>query len=126
MPITSTCGRDRFFNPYCTALFTIVATLFQFSPYWRTVPSQLNSRANLATALDKAVVTVPTILPRESPPLARRSGDILPGVGGNTTLAATSERDRSFPTRCFRISCTSRQRCRHTPDRSSRWPSRSM
>src|ERR1035438_1038754 len=57
IPMTWTGGRDRFFNPYCTARFTIVATLFQFSPYWRAVPCQLNSRARLATALDRAEVT---------------------------------------------------------------------
>ena len=57
MPITCTGGRLRFFNPYCTVRFTMVATLFQFNPYWRAVPCQLNSRASLATAFDSAVVT---------------------------------------------------------------------
>ena len=57
MPITCTGGRVRCCSPYCTARFTIVATLFQFSPYWRAVPCQLNSRASTATALDSAVVT---------------------------------------------------------------------
>src|ERR1700680_4917247 len=52
-----TGGRARFRRPYSTARFTIVATLFQFSPYWRAVPCQLNSRASTATALDSAVVT---------------------------------------------------------------------
>ncbi len=32
MPITCTGGRARCFNPYLTARFTMVATLFQFSP----------------------------------------------------------------------------------------------
>ena len=57
MPITCTGGRARYFNPYRTARFTIVATLFQFSPYARAVPCQLNSRASTATALASAVVT---------------------------------------------------------------------
>jgi hypothetical protein len=57
MPIACTGGRFRCFSPYCTARFTIVATLFQFSPYSRAVPFQLNSRASTATALDSAVVT---------------------------------------------------------------------
>src|SRR5206468_2721125 len=56
-PITCTAGRARFFKPYCTARLTIVATLFQFSPYWRAVPCQLNSRASLATAFASDVVT---------------------------------------------------------------------
>src|SRR5262249_27748736 len=56
MPITCTGGRLRCFNPYCTDRFTMVATLFQFSPYWRSVPCQLNSRASTATALDSAWV----------------------------------------------------------------------
>src|ERR1017187_7371802 len=38
MPMTCTGGRARFFNPYCTARFTMLATLFQFKPYWRAVP----------------------------------------------------------------------------------------
>src|SRR5437588_623148 len=49
MPIMCTGGRARCFSPYCTARFTIVATLFQFSPYSRAVPFQLNSRANPVT-----------------------------------------------------------------------------
>src|SRR5215469_3349031 len=57
MPMACTGGRARCFNPYCPARFTIVATLFQFSPYSRAVPFQLNSRASTATALDSAVVT---------------------------------------------------------------------
>src|SRR6266581_1500602 len=57
MPMTCTGGRVRCFNPYCTARFTMVATLFQFKPYWRAVPCQLSSRASRATALDRAVVT---------------------------------------------------------------------
>src|SRR5215467_3414556 len=57
MPMACTGGRLRCFSPYCTARFTIVATLFQFSPYSRAVPCQLNSRASTATALDSAVVT---------------------------------------------------------------------
>src|ERR1017187_6249189 len=55
--MTCTGGRGRFSNPYFTVRFTIVATLFQFSPYCRAVPCQLNSRASFATALDSAVVT---------------------------------------------------------------------
>src|ERR1035438_6256351 len=84
--MTWTGGRDRFFSPYCTARFTMVATLFQFSPYWRAVPCQLNSRANWATALARAVVT----RAQGRPPPALRSGDISPAAGGNTTLKATS------------------------------------
>src|SRR5664280_2946538 len=53
--MTCTGGRGRFSNPYFTVRFTIVATLFQFSPYCRAVPCQLNSRASFATALDSAV-----------------------------------------------------------------------
>src|SRR5215510_7102187 len=37
MPMTGTDGRARWRRPYSTARFTIVATLFQFSPYWRAV-----------------------------------------------------------------------------------------
>jgi hypothetical protein len=57
MPMTLTGGRARWRKPYATARFTMVATLFQFNPYWRAVPCQLNSRASLATAFDSAVVT---------------------------------------------------------------------
>jgi hypothetical protein len=42
--------------PYSTAP-TIVAKLFQVSPYQRSVPCQLNSCATTATASDRAVVT---------------------------------------------------------------------
>src|ERR1039457_5566438 len=57
MPMTWTAGRARCCKPYFTARFTMVATLFQFNPYWRAVPCQLNSRASVATAFDSAVVT---------------------------------------------------------------------
>src|SRR5882724_2820789 len=57
MPITCTAGRARFFKPYCTARWTMVATLFQFSPYWRAVPCQLNSCASVATPFASDVVT---------------------------------------------------------------------
>ena len=57
MPMTCTGGRARCRRPYSTARFTIVATLFQFNPYSRAVPCQLNSRASIATALASAVVT---------------------------------------------------------------------
>jgi len=55
--MTWTGGHDRFFNPYYTARFTIVATLLQFSPYWQAVSCHLNSRASLAAALDRTEVT---------------------------------------------------------------------
>src|ERR1039457_3873839 len=57
MPMTWTAARARCGKPYFTARFTMVATLFQFNPYWRAVPCQLNSRASVATAFDSAVVT---------------------------------------------------------------------
>jgi hypothetical protein len=45
MPIAWDGGRARCGSPYATARFTIVATLFQFSLYWRAPPpTQLSSR----------------------------------------------------------------------------------
>jgi hypothetical protein len=67
MPITCTGDRLRCFKSYCTDHFTMVATLFQFSPYSRAVPCQLNSRASMATALDRAVDFLAS-LPTESAP----------------------------------------------------------
>src|ERR1035437_7276791 len=124
--MTWTGGRARFFNPYCTARFTIVATVFQFSPIWRAVPCQLNSRVSLATALDRAVVT------RAQGSAHGKSSTLTPHRGHSTrrgqqrNFKGNFRMDRSRDSRCFRMSCTSRHRSRQTPQHKSRLPSRSM
>src|SRR5580700_5494668 len=87
MPMTCTGGRVRCFNPYCTARFTIVATLFQFTPYWRAVPCQLNARASRATSFERAVATP-----------AHGTGDTLLAAADTAASAATtSSIDHAIP-----------------------------
>jgi hypothetical protein len=103
-----------------------VATLFQFNPYSRAVPCQLNSRANTATALASAVVT------RAQGCAHGKSSTRTPQRGHSTrrgrysSFKGSFRMDKSRHSRCFRTSCTSRHRWRQTAQRSSRLPSRSI
>src|ERR1039457_3236754 len=113
-------------QPYCTARFTIVATLFKSKPYWRAVPCQLNSRASRATPLDKAVVT------RAHGSAQGKSSTRTPHRGHSTrrgryrSFSGNFRIDRSRQTRAFCTLCTFRHRCRQSPQRRSRLPRRSM
>jgi hypothetical protein len=126
MPMICTGGRVRWFNPYCTARFTIVAKLFQFKPYWRAVPCQLNSRASRATAWDRAVVA------RAYGSAQGKSSTRTPHRGHSTrrgryrSFSGNFFIDRSRHTRAFCTLCTVRHRCRQSPQRRSRLPRRSM
>src|ERR1700686_3646439 len=126
MPMTCTGGRLRGFNPHCPARFTIVPPLFQFKPYWRAVPCQLNSRASRATPLDRAVVT------RAHGSAQGKSSTRTPHRGHSTrrgryrSFSGNFRIDRSRHTRAFCMLCTLRHRCRQTPQRRSRRPRRSM
>src|ERR1017187_3431716 len=126
MPMTWTAGRARCGKPYFTARFTMVATLFQFNPYWRAVPCQLNSRASVATAFDSAVVT------RAQGSAQGKSSTRTPHLRHSTrrgrarSFNGTFRMERSLHSRGFRTPCTFRHRCRQSPQRSIRFPSRSM
>src|SRR5712692_11849659 len=126
MPMTCTGGRLRCFNPYSTARFTMVATLFQFKLYCRAVPCQLNSRASRATALDRAVVT------RAHGSAQGKSSTRTPHCGHSTrrgryrNFSGNFRIDKSSHTRGFCTLCTLRHRCRQSPQRRSRLPRRSI
>jgi hypothetical protein len=101
MPMPCTGGRLRCFHPYCTARFPrVAATLFQFSPYSRAGPCQLNSRASTATLSARAVLNLAPVPPTEISPPAPRSGDTPPGAAGRQrSFKGSFRRERSRPSR---------------------------